>query len=78
MSAMAAKQTPQGVMQQLRPAQPFAHNHQASRIHTVNLKHRRRQVDTNHCNRFHRVLLSTLTSKMPVKWSAVHDTNCGR
>jgi len=41
----------------------------------VNLKHRLRQIDANYCNILHRVLLSTLTGKVPVGWSAVHDIN---
>ncbi len=43
--------------QQLRPPQPLAYSH------LMNLKHRLCQVDANHCNRFHRVLLSTQTIK---------------
>ncbi len=44
------------------------------RINPVNLKHRLRQVDANHYNRFHPLHTD---SKMPVELSAVHAISCG-
>ncbi len=49
--------------QQLRPAQPLAKHHLAVGINSMQLEYRLGQVEAEHRNVFHRVLLSTHPGK---------------